>query len=160
MADRVKQNIPEDFPIALALVDAIPVLLFGISVLIMAGRLQNILFVVGASVITLAGCGKVLWKLILAVWKKNIQWLNRYYVPCQIVVFLLAVVGLAVGFATIRWATILKFPRILFCLAWLTGLCTMGWYRKKHFDNSTSANWTAQIINSVTQTALLIAVLL
>lgn len=87
MADRVKQNIPEDFPIALALVDAIPVLLFGISVLIMAGRLQNILFVVGASVITLAGCGQVLWKLILAVWKKNIQWLNRYFVPCQIIVF-------------------------------------------------------------------------
>lgn len=160
MADRVKQDDSKDFTLALALVDAIPVVLFGISMLIVAGRLQSIIFVIGASVITLAGCCKVMWKLILAIWKKNIAWLNRYFVPSQIIGFLLAAVGLVAGFATIRWQVLFEFPRILFCSAWLAGLCTMGWYRKKRFDNSVSANWTAQIINSIAQAALLMAVLL
>ena len=160
MADRIKQNAPEEFSLALALVDALPVILFAVSMLILAGRLQNHLFIVGASVITLAGCCKVLWKLILAVWKKNIQWLNRYFVPGQIAGFLLVLDGLAMRFSGIHWSAILEFPRILFVLAWLAGLCTMGWYRKNQFDNSTLVNWTAQIINTITQTALLIAVLL
>lgn len=160
MADRIKQGSSKDFTLALALVDAIPVVLFGISMLIVAGRLRNIMFIIGASIITLAGCCKVMWKLMLAIWEKNIQWLNHYFVPCQIIGFLLAAVGLVAGFATIRWQVLFEFPRILFCSAWLVGLCTMGWYRKKRFDNSVSANWTAQIINSIAQAALLIAVVL
>ncbi len=83
MAGRVKQGNPKDFTPALALVDALPVLFFGISMLLAAHRLQSVLFAVGVALITLAGCGKVLWKLLLAVWKKDAPWLNRYFIPCQ-----------------------------------------------------------------------------
>lgn len=159
MVGRIKQEPPKDFTLGLALVDMIPVVLFGVSMMLVAGRLRSPLFILGAAVITLAGCGKVLWKLILACWKKDIRWLNRYFIPCQIVGFVLALVGLVLCFGNIRWAALLEFPRLLFCLCWLAGLGVMGWYRKNRFDNSLAANWTAQIINTLTQTALLAAVL-
>ena len=56
----------EGFTVALALVDAIPVLSFGISMVIIAGRFDSPLFMIGVALSVLAGCCKVCWKLILA----------------------------------------------------------------------------------------------
>ena len=49
----------EGFTIGLALVDAIPVLSFGISMVIIATRFDSALFMIGASLSVLAGCCKV-----------------------------------------------------------------------------------------------------
>ena len=160
MAGRIKQEPPKGFTPALALVDALPVLFFGISMLLAARRLQSGLFAVGAAVITLAGCGKVLWKLLLAVWKKNVPWLNRYFVPYQIAGSCLALAAILLSLGRIDWAGLVRFPRVIFWLLWLAGMGVMGWYRKHKFDNSLAANWTAQLINTATQGALLIAMLL
>ena len=84
MAERKKYETPQEFTPALAAMDALPVLCFGAGMVLAARTLGSVLFALGAAVITLAGCGKVLWKLLLAVQKRDVPWLNRWFVPCQI----------------------------------------------------------------------------
>ena len=60
-AERDINTIPKDFDLKLALVDAIPVIEFSIT-LILAGRLlKSYLFVLGALLCLFAGICKVLW---------------------------------------------------------------------------------------------------
>lgn len=162
MAGRVKNNpAPQDFTLGLALADALPVLFFGAAMVLAARNFGSILFGVGAAVITLAGCGKVLWKLLLSTRKKNVAWLNRYFIPCQIGGFLLVVLGAVLHFP--GWqaaAKLTQLPAGAFFALWLLGLCLMGWYRKKRFDNSLRANRTAQCINTLAQGCLLAGMLL
>ena len=41
----------------------------------------------------------------------------------------------------------------------LCGVGCMSWYRKNRFDNSLKSNWTAQLINTAAQGALLLGIL-
>lgn len=155
----------EGFTLGLALVDAIPVLSFGISMVIIALRFQSPLFVLGASLSVLAGCCKVAWKLVLGIAKKDLKWLNKPFVPMQATGFLLMVVSFVLGFGRISWpgvlAAVTGFPSILFFLAWIALMFTMSWYRKHKFQrNDAGSNWTAQIINAMGQTCLLLGILL
>lgn len=154
----------EGFTIWLALVDAIPVLSFGISMLLIALRFDSPLFLVGASLSVLAGCMKVTWKMILGVAKKDLRWLNKPFVPMQACGFLLMIVSFILGFGKISWAAVgaalIGFPSILFFLLWIVGMATMVWYRKNKFQHDDAkSNWTAQIINAVAQTCLLLGIL-
>ena len=154
----------EGFTVGLALVDAIPVLSFGIAMVIIAGKFGSPLFMVGAALSVLAGCCKVAWKLILGIWKKDLRWLNKPFVPMQAAGFLLMVISFVVGFGKINWAAvgsgILSFPSALFFVAWIGLMGFMGWFRKHKFQNDDAkANWTAQIINAVGQTCLLLGIL-
>lgn len=154
----------EGFTVGLALVDAIPVLSFGIAMVIIAGKFGSPLFMVGAALSVLAGCCKVAWKLILGIWKKDLRWLNKPFVPMQAAGFLLMAISFVVGFGKINWAAvgsgILSFPSALFFVAWIGLMGFMGWFRKHKFKNEDAkANWTAQIINAVGQTCLLLGIL-
>lgn len=154
----------EGFTVGLALVDAIPVLSFGVAMVIIAGKFGSPLFMAGAALSVLAGCCKVAWKLILGIWKKDLRWLNKPFVPMQAAGFLLMVISFIVGFGKINWAAvgsgILSFPSVLFFAAWIALMGFMGWYRKHKFQNEDAkANWTAQIINAVGQTCLLLGIL-
>ena len=154
----------EGFTIALALVDAIPVLSFGISMVIIASRFNSPLFMVGAALSVLAGCCKVAWKLVLGIAKKDLHWLNKPFVPMQATGFLLMLISFVVGFHRINWAgvgaALLSFPSLLFFVAWIGFMGFMGWFRKHKFSNNDAkANWTAQIINAVGQTCLLLGIL-
>jgi hypothetical protein len=154
----------EGFTVWLALVDAIPVLSFGISMVIIAGRFRSPLFMFGAALSVLAGCFKVAWKLILGIEKKDLRWLNKPFVPMQATGFLLMLVSFILGFGTIDWAGVLAavtgIPSILFFVAWIGLMGFMGWYRKHKFRNDDAhSNWTAQIINAVGQTCLLLGIL-
>ncbi len=155
----------EGFTIGLALVDAIPVLLFGSSMILVAGKFGHPLFIAGAVLSTLAGCFKVAWKLILGIWKKDLKWLNKPFVPMQAAGFLLMLVSFLLGFSGIDWAAVgkglLGFPAIVFFLSWIGLMCFMGWFRKNKFRNEDAAsNWTAQVINCLGQACLLLGVLL
>ena len=155
----------EGFTLALALVDAVPVLSFGISMVIIALRFHSPLFMVGAALSVLAGCCKVAWKLILGIAKKDLRWINKPFVPMQATGFLLMLVSFILGFGKIHWgavgAALLSFPSLLFFAAWIGLMGFMGWYRKKRFKQEDAAsNWTAQIINAVGQTCLLLGILL
>lgn len=154
----------EGFTLALALVDAIPVLSFGISMVIIAGRFNNPLFMIGAGLSVLAGCCKVAWKLVLGVWKKDLRWLNKPFLPMQITGFGFIAGSLIGSFRKISWAGVLNaatgFPSVLFFAVWIGLMGFMGWYRKHKFQNDDAhSNWTAQIINAVGQTCLLLGIL-
>jgi len=154
----------EGFTIALALVDAIPVLSFAISMGIIAGRFSSPLFMVGAGLSILAGCCKVAWKLVLGIAKKDLRWLNKPFVPMQAAGFLLMLISFVLGFDRIDWvavgAGITGFPSILFFVLWIGLMGFMGWFRKHKFSNDDArSNWTAQIVNAVGQTCLLLGIL-
>ena len=154
----------EGFTVGLALVDAIPVLSFGISMVIIASRFDSPLFMLGAALSVLAGCCKVAWKLALGICKKDLRWLNKPFVPMQATGFLLMGVSFVLGFGTIDWAAVgsalISFPSIAFFAAWIGLMFFMGWYRKNKFSNDDAhSNWTAQIVNAVGQTCLLLGIL-
>ena len=118
----------------------------------------------GAALSVLAGCFKVAWKLILGITRKDLRWLNKPFVPMQATGFLLMLVSFILGFGTIDWAGVLAavtgIPSILFFVAWIGLMGFMGWYRKHKFRNDDAhSNWTAQIINAVGQTCLLLGIL-
>jgi len=154
----------EGFTVGLALVDAIPVLSFGISMVIIATRFDSPTFIIGAVLSVLAGCCKVAWKLILGIWKKDIRLLNKPFVPLMAVGFGFIVGSLIGGWKKISWSgvltSVISFPSILFFAAWIGLMCFMGWYRKNRFQNDDArSNWTAQIINAVGQSCLLLGIL-
>ena len=154
----------EGFTLALALVDAIPVLSFGISMVIIASRINSPLFMIGAILSVLGGCCKVAWKLVLGIAKKDLRWLNKPFVPMMAGGFLLLLLSLVIGFGKIRWAAVgsavVSVPSILFFIAWIGLMGFMGWYRKNKFKNDDAhSNWTAQIVNALGQTCLLLGIL-
>ena len=153
----------EGFTIGLALVDAIPVLSFGISMVLIASRFDSPLFMVGAALSVLAGCCKVAWKLVLGIAKKDLRWLNKPFVPMQAAGFLLMLISFILGFGKIRWSGVLTavtgLPSMVFFLLWIGLMGFMGWYRKHKFRNDDArSNWTAQIVNAVGQTCLLLGI--
>ena len=154
----------EGFTLALALVDAIPVLSFGISMLIIASRFDSPTFIIGAALSTLAGCCKVAWKLVLGIAKKDLKWLNKPFLPMQITGFGFIFGSLIVNLRKIDWAGVFAaaagFPSILFFAVWIGCMFGMSWYRKHGFQrNDARSNWTAQIINAIGQTCLLLGIL-
>ena len=154
----------EGFTLALALVDAIPVLSFGISMLIIASRFGSPTFIIGAALSTLAGCCKVAWKLVLGIAKKDLKWLNKPFLPMQITGFGFIFGSLIVNLRKIDWAGVIAaatvFPSILFFAVWIGCMFGMSWYRKHRFQrNDARSNWTAQIINAIGQTCLLLGIL-
>ena len=154
----------EGFTLGLALVDAIPVLSFGISMVIIASRFDSPLFMVGAALSVLGGCCKVAWKMVLGIGKKDLRWLNKPFVPMMASGFLLLLISIIIGFGKISWAAvgaaIISFPSLLFFLLWVGLMGFMGWFRKHKFRNDDAkSNWTAQIINAIGQTCLLLGIL-
>ncbi|MBE6974811.1 MAG: hypothetical protein E7436_04900 [Ruminococcaceae bacterium] len=154
----------EGFTVALALVDAIPVLSFGISMVIIAGRFDSVPFLIGALLSVLGGCCKVAWKLVLGITKKDLRWLNKPFVPMMATGFLAILLSLIIDWSKIQWTAVLaslcSFPSLLFFIAWIGLMFFMGWYRKHKFSNNDAhSNWTAQIINAIGQTCLLLGIL-
>jgi len=154
----------EGFTVSLALVDAIPVLSFGISMVIIASRFDSPTFIIGAVLSVLAGCCKVAWKLVLGIAKKDLRWLNKPFLPMQITGFGFIIGSIIGGWRKISWAGVLaavfSFPSVLFFAAWIGLIGFMGWYRKHKFRNEDAkSNWTAQIINAIGQTCLLLGIL-
>jgi hypothetical protein len=93
-----------------------------------------------------------------------LRWLNKPFVPMQAAGFLLMLISFVIGFGKIHWAEVLaavvSFPSLLFFLLWMGLMGFMGWYRKHKFSNDDArSNWTAQIINAVGQTCLLLGIL-
>ena len=154
----------EGFTVGLALVDAIPVLSFGISMVIIASRFDSPLFMLGAALSVLGGCCKVAWKLVLGITRKDLRWLNKPFVPMMASGFLLILISLGLNLRRINItavaAAVTSLPSLLFFITWIGLMFFMGWYRKNKFKNDDAhSNWTAQIINALGQTCLLLGIL-
>ena len=67
-----KDTVPENFTLSLALVDALPVLFFGGSMILIGLLFKSVLFMIGALLCFWAGAAKVVWKVIVVTKKKNV----------------------------------------------------------------------------------------
>lgn len=153
----------EGFTLGLALLDFVPVAAFGAAGITAGLSMGSPLFLAGAILSTLAGCFKAGWKLVLGLWKIDIKWMNRCFVPMQAAGFLLMMFGavfslIRTGMAVME--VIFVFPQLLFFALFFALMGVMVNYRKKHFKHDDAkSNWIAEIINSCAQLSFLAAVL-
>ena len=154
----------EGFTTALALLDFVPVLFFGAAAVLAGVGLGSPLFMVGGAISFLAGLRKATWKLIVAVKGKDIGWLDKGFVPMQCAGFALMLAAAAVQLWRRGMTAALRLfamPRLPFFLLYFAFSFLMVRYRKKHFKREDAkSNLVAEIINSLCQLSLLIAVLL
>lgn len=151
------------FTVSLALMDVLPVVFFGVAAIVLGLKLHAALFFAGAVVCFLAGAGKVLWKLILALKNQDIRLLGaqlRYLMPLG---FILMIAGAAAAdretvCALLRAAV--RMPSILFFAVTIIGLIGMILCAKRFDRHDVRGNWIEQTINAVAQGCAMIGVLL
>ena len=155
-------DLPEGFTLALALVDAVPVALFCASAAVFGARAASPVFIAGAFFAFAGGAGKVCWKLLIAVARRNVAWLGkqmRYVMP---VGFALMIAGAVISRAQVAGllAALVRLPSLAFLLAWLACMCAMGYLAGHRDQTDARSNWTEQLVNACGQAALLAALLL
>ena len=145
----------------LALVDAIPVLFFGIAAIMLGVKIQSTIFFVGALLCFLAGFGKVLWKLLISTTGKDVEFLGmqlRYVMPAG---FLLMVVGAFMADRSVVNSLVngaLKMPSILFFIIAVCALTGMVVCARKFDRYDVRGNWIEQRINIVAQGCVMLGV--
>lgn len=163
----------EGFTVGLALVDAIPVIFFSLSLILIATALSGAgitfwLVLVGAVAIALAGLCKVLWKLLLGLKVGNVKFLNKIFVPFMAGGFMVAVIGAIVGTFTkaIAWgkvlAAIVSLPAIIFFVLGFAGMGVMGYVKstnkRDEFNKDAKKNWVAQFVNGFAQCMMFLGI--
>lgn len=152
----------EDFPLSLALFDALPVIFFCCGVLTIGMKYRNPVFLIGSVCCSLAGAGKVLWKVIIAGSKRDITWLNRQMRIVMPVGFLLILIGIFTGgirIAVLK-SLIFSLPAGIFFGIAVLGMICMSIFAFMLDDTKVWSNWIEQITNAVAQGCFLIGVLL
>ena len=159
-----KDTLPEDFTLGLAIVDALPVLLFGGSIILVGLRFGSILFLIGAALCFWAGAAKVLWKIIVAARKKNIWWLflqMRIAMPIGFALMLFAVIlNLKAISLTAVLAAIISMPSVIFFAVGVLGMALMGIFAAKLDSADVRSNWIEQLTNTAAQAAFFVGILL
>ena len=117
-----KDMVPEGFTLSLAIVDAIPVLLFAAAIVILGIKANfSPLIMLGGFIIFLAGAIKVLWKVIVATKQKNVFWMYKQMGPAMGVGFLLLIIGCIVSRAALKAAFAgIGVVSIVFFVLWLS----------------------------------------
>ena len=156
---RDHKEIPSGFTLGLAFVDAIPVVFFCASAVLIGTRVQSILFWCGAALCILGGSGKVLWKILLAAIQKNISVLNRqmrYLMPAG---FACMIIAVCMHPLVLSWQSLMQMPSFLFFLIGILGMIgmTILGFTKKTMD--VKANWMEQGINCIAQAAFFFGIL-
>lgn len=156
--------VPDDFTLSLALVDAIPVIFFGLSMLAISRLFDSTLFLIGAILVFASGAAKVLWKIIVALKKKNIWFLfiqMRILMPLG---FVMIIASLFVDSAKVSLAgmgnAIISFPSVIFFAAGFLGMVLMGVFAKKLDSSDSRSNWIEQLTNGIAQAAIFIGIML
>lgn len=151
----------ENFPLSLALFDALPVLFFCCSMLVIGIRYKSPAFLAGSVLCVLSGMGKVLWKIILAASAKDIAWMNRQMRILMPVGFLLILIGILTGgvdFSALGRA-VTSYPSILFFAVTVLGMIGMSIFAVKLDSTKVRSNWIEQITNAIAQGCLLLGIL-
>lgn len=145
----------EGFTVALALVDAIPVLFFGGSMLVVAQLFDSRLFLAGAIVAFVGGVFQVLWKLFLGWKKKDIPILHLLFVPMLTIGWILMMLGLVLGHEKLNfpgmWAAVTSMPSLVLFIIGILALFVMVYLAKKMDQKSAKANWIEQGTNALAQ---------
>ena len=142
---RIKKQSDLNFSLSLALFDTLPVIFFCLGMLLIASRFHNVFFLIGIILCTLAGCGKVLWKILIASSGYNIYLLNRQLRILMPLGFFFVIVGLITGRNTIHFTKLIQqmiaFPSF------------------KLDSTKVKSNWIEQITNAIAQGCFLLGVL-
>ena len=159
-----KDTVPEDFTLSLALVDALPVLFFGGSMILTALLFKSRLFLTGALLCFWAGAAKVLWKIVVVKKKKNIWWLflqMRIVMPIGFALMLLSVIlnRKAIRFAAVLTA-VTSFPSVIFFSLGILGMVLMGVFASRLDSSDLRSNWIEQLTNTAAQAAIFAGILL
>lgn len=154
----------KNISIGMGLMDFIPVLLFAVSMFLLARIYPSPLFYVGAVLCILAGVGKVLWKLLLAITRKNIKFLNKQLRIVLPAGFLLMIISLILGRGKVSfpgmWALVKAFPgRYAFGFS-ILGFTAMGILGVNLDATKKRSQWIEQSVNTVAQLSLLFGVFL
>ena len=155
----------EGFTVGLALVDAIPVLLFCVSAVVLGVRWGNPLFLIGAIAMIVGGASKVLWKLFIGLGKGDKPMLAKLFRPCMFGGFALVLVAVIIGSITggLSWPAVGRaiagMPSLIFFILAVFGMVAMGVLAKKMDQTSARANWTEQLTNAFAQLMLLLGIL-
>ncbi len=155
----------EKFPLSLALFDALPVIFFCISMILIGVSYKNNVFMIGAVLCTLAGAGKVVWKIIIAGTRKDIVILNRQMRVVMPIGFLCIIIGVVMGAvagsidAGALMAGVLSFPSVFFFVITIIGMICMMVFAVKLDSTKLSSNWIEQITNAIAQGCLMLGIL-
>ena len=151
------------FTLSLALVDALPVLFFGAAAAILGVKLQSAVFIVGAALCLLAGAGKVVWKLLIALKGKDVAFLGaqlRYVMPAGFLLMLLGAFLAERGTLRTLLHAAARLPSAAFFALTIVGMIAMVVCARKFDRFDVRANWIEQGINAAAQACALIGVLL
>jgi len=161
MSEFTKDTIPQDFTISLATIDAIPVILFCINCIIIGQILNSILFTIGTIACFISGILKVIWKYIVVLKKKNVWSL---FIQMRIIMpigFLIMLVGTLISLLAHMYTPVSVSPiSIIFFATGFIGMVMMGVCGARLDSADLKSNWIEQIINSISQAAFLIGLLL
>ena len=157
-----KDMVPEGFTLSLAIVDAIPVLLFAVAIVILGIKANfSPLIMLGGFIIFLAGAIKVLWKVIVATKQKNVFWMYKQMGPAMGVGFLLLIIGCIVSRAALKAAFAgIGVVSIVFFVLWFVCMCLMGVFASKLDSSDPKSNWIEQCTNGVGELCLCLALAL
>lgn len=159
-----RDTVPVDFTLGLAIVDALPVLLFGGSMIMIGLLFGSVLFLIGAALCFWAGAAKVLWKIIVAARKKNIWWLflqMRIAMPMGFALMLFAVIlNLKAISLTAVFAAIISMPSAIFFAVGALGMVLMGIFAAKLDSADVRSNWIEQLTNTAAQASFFVGILL
>lgn len=159
--DKRKEN-PEGFTIGLALVDLLPVIFFGISMVLIGRWLESITFIIGAVICVIAGLGKVTWKIILVAFRKNIRILGKQLRILMPTGFLFIVLGCILKAGKKDWGKIFGFvlesPLKITFIITIILMAIMFIMAIKGDGNDAKTNWFEEIINSIAQFSFLLGV--
>lgn len=159
-----RDTIPEDFTLSLALIDALPVLFFGGSIILIGLMFKNALFLIGALLCFWTGAAKVIWKIIVVTKKKNIWWL---FMQMRIVMpfgFALMIIAVILSRSTINLSAVLaaavSMPSVIFFAIGIIGMTLMGIFAAKLDSSSLRSNWIEQLTNAAAQASVFTGILI
>ena len=159
-----KNYVPKDFTLSLALFDAIPVIAFGISLIIFSRLFNSALVLIGALLVFIAGLCKVIWKIIVALKQKNIWGLFIQMRIMMPIGFVLMIVGIIASKDNVDFGRLCSlassYPINLFLIIFVIGMILMMVFAFSLDGRKLKNNWIEQITNAIAQIWLLIAALL
>lgn len=159
-----KNYVPKDFTLSLALFDAIPVIAFGISLIIFSRLFNSTLVLIGALLVFIAGLCKVIWKIIVVLKQKNIWGLFIQMRIMMPIGFVLMIVGIIASKDNVDFGRLCSlassYPVNLFLIIFVIGMVLMMVFAFSLDGRKLKNNWIEQITNAIAQISLLIATLL
>jgi hypothetical protein len=158
-----ENGLPQGFTLGMAYMDALPVIFFSCSMLNIALRFHSLIFVIGAIFSSLAGLGKVLWKILIAAVKKNITPLASQFRYLMSSGFLLMLLSLILNHKKIVWSSlrqaVFTMPSMLFFFLAIAGMVLMGICAAKLDKTDAKSNWLEESINTLAQLFLFLGIL-